>query len=158
MPDGLSNFYILHEGMLAALDGELFEEDYDDIKDEKFIKNANKGWFGIGDKYWISSIVPPRDKEFKTTFDYKNKFRANFVATEPLELNSNSSIEDKMQIIVAAKRVDVIDGYAESLKIDKFDLTIDWGFLYMATKPLYHAIDYFFKLLGNYGLAIIDNC
>ena len=151
----ITNFYILHEGLVATLDDELVEEDYDDIEETKFSRTAQKGWLGIGDKYWITSLIPPKGKEFKTTFDYKNKFRANFVATEPLELNSNSSIEDKMQIIVAAKRVDVIDGYAESLKIDKFDLTIDWGFLYMATKPLYHAIDYFFKLLGNYGLAII---
>ena len=60
-----------------------------------------------------------------------------------------------MQIIVAAKRVDVVDGYAEQLNIDKFDLVIDWGFLYFITKPLFYGIDYFFKLLGNYGLAII---
>ena len=61
-----------------------------------------------------------------------------------------------MQIIVAAKRVDVIDGYAkDSLNIDKFDLAIDWGILYFITKPLFYGIDYFFKLLGNYGLAII---
>ncbi len=151
----ITNFYILHEGLVATLDDELIEEDYDDIEEKKFTRTAQKGWLGIGDKYWITSLIPPKGKEFKTTFDYKNKFRANFVATEPLELNSNSSIEDKMQIIVAAKRVDVIDGYAESLNIDKFDLTIDWGFLYMITKPLFHAIDYFFKLLGNYGLAII---
>ena len=155
IPEGLSNFYILHEGMLAALDGELIEEDYDDIEEQKFSKNANKGWFGIGDKYWISSIVPPRDKEFKVTFDYKEKFRANYIATQPIELKSNSSIEDKMQIIIAAKRVDVVDGYAEQLSIDKFDLVIDWGFLYFITKPLFYGIDYFFKLLGNYGLAII---
>ena len=155
MPEGLSNFYILHEGMLAALDGELIEEDYDDIKEDKFTLVANKGWFGIGDKYWISSIIPPRNKEFKTTFDYKNKFRANYISTVPLELGSNSSIEDEMQVIVAAKRVDVIDGYAKQLDIDKFDLVIDWGFLYFITKPLFYGIDYFFKLLGNYGLAII---
>ena len=155
MPEGLSNFYILHEGMLAALDGELIEEDYDDIQDEKFSKNANKGWFGIGDKYWISSIIPPRDQEFKTTFDFKNKYRANYISTEPTELSSNSIIEQEMQIIVAAKRVDVVDGYAEKLNIDKFDLVIDWGFLYFITKPLFYGIDYFFKLLGNYGLAII---
>ena len=155
MPEGLSNFYILHEGMLAALDGELFEEDYDEIEDEKFTKNANKGWFGIGDKYWISSIIPPRDKQFKTTFDYKNKSRANYITTQPLELIGNSFIEDEMQIIVAAKRVDVVDGYAEKFDIDKFDLVIDWGFLYFITKPLFYGIDYFFKLLGNYGLAII---
>jgi len=155
MPDGLSNFYILHEGMLAALDGELIEEDYDDIEEKKFSKNANKGWFGIGDKYWISSIIPPRNKGFKITFDYKNKFRANYIASEPSELGANSSIQDEMQIIIAAKRVDVVDGYAEKLDIDKFDLVIDWGFLYFITKPLFYGIDYFFKLLGNYGLAII---
>ena len=154
IPD-ISNFYILHEGLLATLDEELFEEDYDDIQEKKFSKTSQKGWLGISDKFWITSLIPPNGKEFKTTFDYKNKFRANFVTTEPLELKKNSSIDDKMQIIVAAKRVDVIDGYAESLNIDKFDLAIDWGIMYWITKPLFHGIDYFFKLLGNYGLAII---
>ena len=154
IPD-VTDFYILHEGLVATLDDELIEEDYDDIQEKKFTKIAQKGWLGIGDKYWITSLIPPRNKEFKTTFDYKNKFRANFIATEPLQLNEKSSIEEEVQIIVAAKRVDVIDGYAETLKIDKFDLVIDWGFLYFITKPLFFGIDYFFKLLGNYGLAII---
>ncbi|MBD1164178.1 membrane protein insertase YidC [Pelagibacterales bacterium SAG-MED13] len=155
IPDGLSNFYILHEGPIATLDDELIEEDYDDIQEQKFSRSAKKGWLGVGDKYYVSSIIPPKGKEFKTTFDYKNKFRANFITSEPLELNKNSTIEDSLQVIVAAKRVDVIDGYAETLDIDKFDLVIDWGFLYFITKPLFFGIDYFFKLLGNYGLAII---
>tara|TARA_A100001011_G_scaffold322732_1_gene344273 strand:+ start:1600 stop:3276 length:1677 start_codon:yes stop_codon:yes gene_type:complete len=151
----ISNFYILHEGLIATLDEELIEEDYDDIQEEKFSRNSKKGWLGISDKFWITSLIPPSGKEFKTTFDYKDKFRANFVGTEPLELKGKSSIEDKLQVIVAAKRVDVIDGYSERLNIDKFDLVIDWGFLYFITKPLFYGIDYFFKLLGNYGLAII---
>ena len=151
----ISNFYILHEGLIATLDDELIEEDYDDIQEKKFSRIAKKGWLGIGDKYWITSLIPPRNKEFKTTFDYKEKFRANFIATEPLELEGNSRVEEKLQIIVAAKRVDIIDGYAQTLDIDKFDLVIDWGFLYFITKPLFFGIDYFFKLLGNYGLAII---
>ena len=155
IPDDLTDFYINHEGFVSHLDEELIEEDYDDIKEKKFTKVAQKGWLGIGDKYWITSLIPPRNKEFKTTFDYKNKFRANFIATEPLTLNENSSIEEEVQIIAAAKRVDVIDGYAVSLNIDNFDLVIDFGILYWITKPLFYAIDYFFKLLGNYGLAII---
>ena len=154
IPD-ITDFYILHEGLIATLDDELIEEDYDDIQEKKYTKTAQKGWLGIGDKYWITSLIPPRNKEFKTTFDYKDKFRANFITTEPLLLTANNSIEDELQIIVAAKRVDVIDGYAETLNIDKFDLVIDWGFLYFITKPLFFGIDYFFKLLGNYGLAII---
>ena len=151
----ITDFYILHEGLVATLDDELIEEDYDDIQEKKFTRVAQKGWLGIGDKYWITSLIPPKNKEFKTTFDYKNKFRANFITTEPQLLNAKSSIDEEIQIIVAAKRVDVIDGYAETLKIDKFDLVIDWGFLYFITKPLFFGIDYFFKLLGNYGLAII---
>jgi len=154
IPD-IIDFLILHEGLIATLDEELIEQDYDDIQEKKFTRTAQKGWLGISDKYWISSLIPPKNKEFKTTFDYKDKFRANFIATEPLQLSANGSIEEKLQIIVAAKRVDVIDGYAKSLAIDKFDLVIDWGFLYFITKPLFFGIDYFFKLLGNYGLAII---
>tara|TARA_B100001057_G_scaffold460285_1_gene511236 strand:+ start:632 stop:2311 length:1680 start_codon:yes stop_codon:yes gene_type:complete len=154
IPD-IIDFLILHEGLIATLDDELIEEDYDDVQEKKFTRTAQKGWLGISDKYWITSLIPPKNKGFKTTFDYKDKFRANFIATEPLELKANSSIEEKLQIIVAAKRVDVIDGYAKSLVIDKFDLVIDWGFLYFITKPLFFGIDYFFKLLGNYGLAII---
>ena len=154
IPD-IIDFLILHEGLIATLDDELVEEDYDDIQEKKFTRVAKKGFLGFSDKYWITSLIPPKNKEFKTTFDYKNKFRANFIATDPLELNENSSIEEELQIIVAAKRVDVIDGYAKSLSIDKFDLVIDWGFLYFITKPLFYGIDYFFKLLGNYGLAII---
>ncbi len=151
----ISNFYILHEGLIATLDDELIEEDYDDIQEKKFSRTSQKGWLGIGDKYWITSLIPPKRKEFKTTFDYKKKFRVNFIASEPLELKGKSKVEEKLQIIVAAKRVDIIDGYADSLNIDKFDLVIDWGFLYFITKPLFYGIDYFFKLLGNYGLAII---
>ena len=155
IPSGISNFYILHEGLLATLDEELIEEDYDDIQEEKFTRTSQKGWLGISDKFWLTSLIPPKGKEFKTTFDYKDKWRVNFVATEPLELRGNSIIEDKMDVIIAAKRVDVIDGYAESLQIDKFDLAIDWGMLYFITRPLFTAIDYFFKMFGNYGLAII---
>ena len=151
----ISGFYILHEGFLSVLDDELIEEDYDDIQEKKFAQTAQEGFVGISDKYWITSVIPQKGKEFKTTFDYKNKFRANYISTQGTEVGPNSSIEEKIQIITAAKKVNIIDGYAENLKINKFDLVIDWGFMYFITKPLFFALDYFFKLLGNYGLAII---
>ena len=45
IPD-ITDFYILHEGLVATLDDELIEEDYDDIQDKKFTKVAQKGWRG----------------------------------------------------------------------------------------------------------------
>ena len=151
----ISGFYILHEGFLSVLDDQLIEEDYDDIQEKKFTQIAQEGFVAISDKFWVTSVIPPKGKEFKTTFDYKNKFRANYISTKGIEVKANSSVEEKIQIIVAAKRVNVIDGYAENLNINKFDLAIDWGFMYFITKPLFFVLDYFFKLLGNYGLAII---
>ena len=151
----ISGFYILHEGPIATLDEELIEEDYDDIEEKKFSRSATEGWLGIGDKYWITSVIPPRNKGFKATFDYKNKFRANYISSQGQEVGANSSFEEEIQIIVAAKRVNTIDYYAEKLNIKKFDLVIDWGMLYFLTRPLFFLIDYFFKYCGNYGVAII---
>ena len=71
IPEDLLNFFILHEGPIATLDDELIEQDYDDIKDKKFSKTAQKGWLGISDKYFITSIIPPNNKGLKTTFDIK---------------------------------------------------------------------------------------
>ncbi len=37
----------------------------------------------------------------------------------------------------------------------KFDLLIDWGWFYFLTKPLFFALDFFYKLVGNFGIAIL---
>ncbi len=153
-PD-VTDFYILHEGLLGVFDDNLVEEDYDDIKDKKYSVNANKGWVGITDKYWITSLIPENNKSFRSDFDYKNKFKANFIETAATEVRANESKTNQVKVIIAAKEVDVVDGYAEKLNINKFDLAIDWGFLYFLTKPIFLISDYFFKLTGNYGIAII---
>ena len=72
-----------------------------------------------------------------------------------MEVGEKEKITNKINIIVAAKEVSVIDGYAEKLKISKYDLAIDWGWFYFIVKPLFFAIDYFFKITGNFGIAIV---
>jgi len=154
-PEGMQ-IYILHEGFLGVFGEELIEEDYDDIEKEKFTINSSKGWLGITDKYWLTAIVPEKGKEFKAEFTSKNqKYRANYIIKEASILNPNSSITNKIDTFVAAKEVTVIDNYAEKLNIEKFDLAIDWGWFYFFTKPLFFVIDYFFKLTGNFGWAIV---
>ena len=154
-PDGMQ-IYILHEGFLGVFGEELKEEDYDDIDKEKFTINSSKGWLGITDKYWLTAIVPEKGKEFKAEFVSKDqKYRANYIIKEASILNPGSSITNKIDTFVAAKEVAVIDNYAEKLNIEKFDLAIDWGWFYFFTKPLFFVIDYFFKLTGNFGWAIV---
>jgi len=148
--------YILHEGFIGMFDDELKEEDYKDVEDEKFIINSSKGWLGITDKYWLTAIVPEKGKKFKSEFlSIDGKYKANFIIKEATVLSSNASITNEINAFVMAKEVAVIDGYAEKLGIEKFDLTIDWGWFYFITKPLFFVIEYFFKLTGNFGVAII---
>ena len=151
----VTNFYILHEGLLGVFDDQLVEQDYEDIEEKKYSVNAGKGWLGITDKYWIVSLIPEKNKEFKADFEFKNKFKANFIETKPTAVEANKTKSNNIKIIVAAKEVSVIDGYAKKLGIDKFDLAIDWGWFYFIVKPLFFAIDYFFKISGNFGIAII---
>jgi len=153
-PD-ITNFYILHEGLIGVFDDQLVEEDYDDIEEKKYSKNAQSGWLGITDKYWLTSLIPEKDKSFRSDFDYKNKFRANFIETNATEVGANETKSNSIRVIIAAKEVNVIDGYAESENINKFDLAIDWGWFYFIVKPLFFAIQYFFNLAGNFGIAII---
>ena len=151
----VTNFYILHEGLLGVFDEQLIEEDYDDIAEKKFTVKAKSGWFGITDKYWITSLIPENNKEFKTDFEYKNKFKANFIETQSTEIGANETKSNQIKVIIAAKEVSIIDGYATKLNINKYDLAIDWGWFYFIVKPLFFVIDYFFKITGNFGIAII---
>ena len=151
----VTNFYILHEGLLGVFDDQLVEEDYEDIEKKKYSINAKSGWLGITDKYWITSLIPEKNKEFRSDFDYKNKFKANFIETEATKLEANETKSNETKIIIAAKEVNIIDGYAEKLNISKYDLAIDWGWFYFIVKPLFFLTDYFFKITGNFGIAII---
>ena len=155
VPDDIQNFYISHEGFIGVFDDELKEDDYDDIEDNKIVRETNEGWLGITDKYWMTVLVPEKGKNFKSTFQYSKTFKANYIINEPVKINSLSSGSNNFRLFVAAKEVDTIDTYAEAQNINKLDLVIDWGWFYFFTKPLFFVIDYLFKLSGNFGIAIV---
>ena len=155
IPEDLKGFYILHEGFIAVLDEELKEDDYDDIEEKKIIREADKGWIGITDKYWMTALIPQAGEKFKTTFLYQDAYKANFLLNNPKIIEPSAKANNEIKIFVAAKEVQTIDAYAEKENIEKLDLIIDWGWFYFFTKPLFFAVDYLFKLTGNFGIAIV---
>ena len=155
VPDDIQNFYISHEGFIGVFNEELKEDDYDDIEEKKIVREANKGWLGITDKYWMTALVPEQGKNFKSTFLYKNAFKANFILNDPITIQPSSENLNNLRIFVAAKEVETIDVYAANQNIEKLDLVIDWGWFYFFTKPLFFVIDYLFKISGNFGIAIV---
>ncbi len=155
IPDDIQNFYIQHEGFIGVFDDELKEDDYDDIKEKKIVRESNEGWLGITDKYWMTAFVPEKGKNFKSTFLYDNGYKANYIINNPTSINKSSTGVNELRLFVSAKEVETIDGYAADQNINKFDLVIDWGWFYFFTKPLFFVIDYLFKISGNFGYAIV---
>ena len=155
IPEDLKGFYILHEGFIAVLDEELKEDDYDDIEEKKIVREASKGWIGITDKYWMTALIPKEGEKFKSTFLYQDAYKANFLLNNPKVIAPSAKGNNEIKIFVAAKEVQTIDAYAEKENIEKLDLIIDWGWFYFFTKPLFFAVDYLFKLTGNFGIAIV---
>ena len=131
------------------------EEGYEDDKDKKKEYSAGEGWLGITDKYWLTALVPEKNQSFKGEFTYKNGFKANYIQNKPVVIQASGTGTSESKVFVAAKEVKVIDGYAETESINKFDLVIDWGWFYFFTKPLFFVIDYLFKFSGNFGFAIV---
>ena len=155
IPDDIQNFYISHEGFIGVFDEELKEDDYDDIEEKKIVREANEGWLGITDKYWMTALVPKNGENFKSTFLYQDAFKANYILNKPTLISPSSSNTNEVRLFVAAKEVETIDAYAANQNIEKLDLVIDWGWFYFFTKPLFFVIDYLFKFSGNFGIAIV---
>lgn len=155
VPEDLTDFYILHEGFVTVGDGELKEVDYDDVEEKKFTREANIGFVSLGDKYWLTSLIPNQGRKFRIDIDYRNKYRASFIDLEGFNVDANSSTEHTIKSVIGAKEVKLIDKYGEELNIQQFDLNVSYGIFYWIVRPMHVALDYLYKFSGNYGYAII---
>ena len=155
LPEDLTNFYILHEGFVTVGDGELEEVDYDDVEEEKFTIEASTGFVSLGDKYWLTSLIPSQGRKFRIDIDYRQKYRASFIDLEGFDVDANSSAQHTIKTFIGAKEVKLIDKYAEELDIKQFDLNISYGIFYWIVRPMHVALDYLYKLSGNFGYAIV---
>ncbi|WP_417516916.1 membrane protein insertase YidC [Minwuia sp.] len=158
----ISDFFILHEGPLGVFEKKM-ELDYSDLRDEAdgVIEESSPGggWIGISDKYWMAALIPEQQPGFKGGFRHwaergVDKYQVDFVA-DGLVVQPGASESSKTLLFAGAKEVDLISGYEEFLGIKLFDKAIDWGWFEFLTRPFFHAIDFFYSLLGNFGLAII---
>jgi len=82
-------------------------------------------------------------------------FQTDYAMAAPLTIAPGGTGQTQGRVFAGAKEVNVVDGYAATYGIPRFDRLIDWGWLYFLTKPLFFGLDYFFKLVGNFGVAIL---
>ncbi len=153
-------FYILHEGPLGVFDGTLKEVDYDEMEDEGRIEKATTGgWIGITDKYWLTAIDLDNETQSKARFVHSSnghgpRYQVDFLGGA-LTVRPGESAATKTDFFAGAKKVSLLDQYAEAYDIPNFDLAVDFGWFYFLTKPFFYALQFLYGLVGNFGIAII---
>jgi YidC/Oxa1 family membrane protein insertase len=158
----VEGYYILHEGLIGYLgEQKLKEETYakmDDKKTENF-DNVTNAWLGITDKYWAATLIP--DPAAKLQAHFTARALGNLKTYETVYFLDSQTIAPgatanaNANLFAGAKEVALIDGYAQALNLNHFDLLIDWGFFYFITKPLFVAMDWIYHRVGNFGIAIL---
>ncbi len=152
---------ILHQGPIGCIDENLKEYSYDDIKDKKSEKftPSKVDWIGITDKYWLTSLIPDKSTNYSSNFNYAVKqeverYQVDFISpVQIVKPGENFSI--KGRLFAGAKKVDLLDKYEKKYDIKLFDRAIDFGWFYIITKPVFYAMNFFYKYVGNFGISIL---
>jgi YidC/Oxa1 family membrane protein insertase len=155
-------YYILHEGLIGVFgDKGLQEETYANIEKQKAISfAATNVWLGITDKYWAATLLPDTktrvDAKFSagTTGNNVKTYQTDYLGPALTVAPGGTAAVDG-HLFAGAKEVDVVDKYDQELKLNRFELLIDWGYFYFITKPLFLAMDWIYRHTGNFGVAIL---
>ncbi|MBT8168958.1 membrane protein insertase YidC [Falsiruegeria litorea] len=165
LPD-LKNFFILHEGVVNVTDGTLTETDYDDVRD--FEVNPNEGaqaevyqvqkdgWIGFTDHFWMTTLIPEAGQSFKAAAKYDNRRKIYQTETvlPTMTVAPGATAEVSTQLFAGAKEWETIRNYEKNGVID-FLNSIDWGWFFFLTKPIFWLLHNINQLIGNMGWSII---
>ena len=166
-PDDLKNFFILHEGMVRMTDGELEETGYDDITEYEIdprertqaerLDVTESGWIGYTDHYWMTTLIPEQGVPFRSTskyFDSRDLYQAE--AVMPIEtVAAGDTATVTTRLFAGAKEWEEIRHYEDEEGVGGFLDSIDWGWFFFLTKPIFALLHYLNIFIGNMGWSIL---
>jgi YidC/Oxa1 family membrane protein insertase len=166
----VQGYYILHEGLIGVMGSQGEQtETYKKMEDKKSESwEATDAWLGFTDKYWAAALLPDSDAKITARFSSGEAegiktYQTDYLA-QPQTIAPGATGAVNARLFAGAKEVSVVGinflgdidgGYNAALHLNHFDLLIDWGWFYFITKPMFLAIDYFFHVVGNFGIAIL---
>ncbi len=167
LPADLSKFYILHEGAILQSGEEMSELKYKDMRkadaDPKWganatvVPSAGNGWIGFTDHYWMSTLIPAADSAFDGVLKYYQSadLYTAWASLETREIAPGASLSVETRLFAGAKEWETIRNYQRDEGVYRFIDSIDWGWFFFITKPMFWLLHNLNKLIGNMGWAII---
>ncbi|SJM51962.1 Inner membrane protein translocase component YidC, long form [Brevundimonas diminuta 3F5N] len=164
VPVDLGKQMILHEGAIGTFgDGDSYSTEqvkYKDWAKKPRIENQSTGgWLGITDKYWLAALIPTQDETIEGRFSVRDAQGMNIHEAAMLgathTIQPGRQIEETQRLFAGAKRAEVLKTYEQSLGLPRFVYAIDWGMFWFLTRPIFTVVEFFYGVLGNFGLAIL---
>ncbi len=167
LPGDLQNIFVVHEGTIRRTDGEITETDYKEIPDlavvereaspAEVIEAATDGWIGFTDHYWMTVLIPEQGKPHTQVTKYvaKNDIYQTEIRNPAITVAAGAKATTTTRLFVGAKEWATIRAYENEGGIPGFIDSIDWGWFYFLTKPIFAVLHWLHGLIGNMGLAII---
>jgi len=157
----VSGYYILHEGLIGVL-GEKGLQEYgykkmDETKSVEF--KVTDAWLGITDKYWAATLLPSPKASVQARYSSNlvgslRTYQTDYLL-DPMTIAIGGTASTSTNLFAGAKESALVDAYDKQLSLNKFDRLIDWGWFYFITRPMFWLIDWFFHIVGNFGVAIL---
>ena len=140
------------------------------------LKAEKSGWVGFTDHFWMTMLIPEQGQAFTSVAQYiasEDVYRT--AARMPtMDVASGATVQTTTQVFAGAKEWETIrdyeagqrlEGFGPSLSyflgfggeeaIEGFIDSIDWGWFYFLTKPIFFALHELQAVIGNMGIAII---
>lgn len=165
-PDG-RNFFILHEGVVRQNDNELQEIAYGDMPDMDVVPREGapadiaeieqNGWIGFTDKYWMTTLIPEPGQAFTSVAKYVPRNDIYQVETRlpVMTVEAGATAQTETMLFAGAKQWETIRDYQNDMGIHRFVDSIDWGWFFFLTKPIFRVLHFLNGLIGNMGWSII---
>ena len=166
LPTTLQNIWVVHEGLIARADGKYAETNYNDVvklpviereaANAELVEATTDGWIGFTDHYWMTVLVPEAGKPFTAVTKYtpSNDVYQTETRQPVLAVAPGATAQSTMRLFAGAKEWEAIRSY-QTDGVAGFVDSIDWGWFYFLTKPIFAVLHWLNKLIGNMGLAII---
>ena len=152
--------HTIHTGPIGAFNGKAnYSVNFKDLDGEgpAGTRFASKGgWLGFTDKYWLTALIPDQKTPVDASFRAGpgSSYQADFT-TPPTIVAPGAEAHATSRFFAGAKEVNMLDRYEDRLGITHFGKAIDWGWFEVLEKPIFKVLDWLFRAVGNFGVAII---
>ncbi|MDY0958942.1 membrane protein insertase YidC [Sphingomonas sp. CFBP8993] len=149
--------WTIHVGPMSVNNGSAqYGPNWKDLDKAPTRFTTTGGWLGFTDKYWLATLIPDQAKAFDGQFraGAGGTYQADYTL-QPQTLAPGKQITQTTRFFAGAKEVALLDRYTDKEGATKLDYALDWGYLRVLEKPIFYYLDWLFRLVGNFGVAII---